>query len=424
VKVLVVGSTGFIGSHLVAALTAAGHLVRCASREPAETSACAEHVTMDYTQPLKAEALRTAVAGCQVVINAVGILRERGTQTFASLHDAGPRALFTACAAAGIARVIQISALGSYADAPSRYHRSKHAADRHLMDNPTDWAIVQPSLVYGAGGSSAKLFDLLASLPVTFLPAGGTQRVQPVFIDDLVAAVLRLVESPTALRCVLPVVGPEPMTLREFLGQLRTALGFGPARQMALPKAVIALAARIGDRLPGSLLDTETLGMLDRGNVGDPGELTRLLGRSPVPVSAFVTPADRPSRRTAAAMSWLLPLLRFAVAAMWFLAAIVSMGPYPVPESLALLRSIGAPPGAAPLLLVGAVALNFTFGVCSLLPRRPRWLWSAQIALVLAYTAIISWKLPALWLEPFGPVAKNIPILALLLLLRQLDRRP
>jgi len=184
------------------------------------------------------------------------------------------------------------------------------------------------------------------------------------------------------------------------------------------------IAASIGDRLPGSLLDTETLGMLDRGNVGDPGELTRLLGRAPVPVSAFVAPSERPSRRAAAAMSWLLPLLRFSLAAMWFFAAIVSMGPYPVPESLALLRSIGAPPTAAPLLLVGAVALNFTFGVCSLLPRRPRWLWSAQIALVLAYTAIISWKLPALWLEPFGPVAKNIPILALLLLLRQLDRRP
>jgi hypothetical protein len=56
-------------------------------------------------------------------------------------------------------------------------------------------------------------------------------------------------------------------------------------------------------------------------------------------------------------------------------------------------------------------------------PRRRRWLWSAQIALVLVYTAIITWKLPALWLEPFGPVVKNLPILALLLLLRQLERR-
>lgn len=379
---------------------------------------------MDYTQPLEAETLRTAVAGCQVVINAVGILRERGAQTFASLHDTGPRALFTACAAAGVPRVIQISALGSTADAPARYHRSKHAADRHLMDSAADWVIVQPSLVYGAGGGSAKLFDLLASLPVTLLPGGGAQQVQPVFIDDLVAAVLRLVESPVALRRVLPVVGPAPMTLRDFLAQLRGALGFEPARTLAMPRVAMTVAASIGQRLPASLLDTETLGMLERGNVGDPGELTRLLGREPVPVSGFVAPAERASRGTAAAMSWLLPLLRFAVAVMWFFAAIVSMGPYPVPESLALLRSIGAPPAAAPLLLIGAVLLNLAFGVCSLLPRRPRWLWSAQIALVLAYTAIISWKLPALWLEPFGPVAKNIPILALLLILRQLDRRP
>ena len=422
-KVLVVGSTGFIGSHLVAALAAAGHQVRCASRKGLGASGCDARVTMDYTRPLKPDELRAAVAGCQVVINAVGILREHGEQTFRSLHAEGPHALFTACAAAGVPRVIQISALGAAADAPAHYHRSKHAADRHLMNGPTDWAIVQPSLVYGAGGSSAKLFDLLASMPVTFLPAGGTQRVQPVLIDDLVAAVLRLAETSATLRRVVPVVGPSPMTLREFLAHLRAALGFEPARAIAIPAAIISLAARIGDRLPGSLLDTETLGMLDRGNVADPDELRRLLGRDPAPVSAFVKPAEQAPRRAAAALAWTLPLLRFGVAAMWLFAAIVSMGLYPVPESLALLRNIGAPPGAAPVLLIGAIALNLAFGVLSLVPRRPRWLWSAQIALVVTYTVIITWKLPALWLEPFGPVAKNIPILALLLMLRQLDRR-
>ena len=77
----------------------------------------------------------------------------------------------------------------------------------------------------------------------------------------------------------------------------------------------------------------------------------------------------------------------------------------------------------APALLAGAVVLDLALGVLTLWPRRPRWLWTAQIALVLVYTAIITWALPALWLEPFGPVAKNVPILAMLLLLRQMDRR-
>jgi hypothetical protein len=112
------------------------------------------------------------------------------------------------------------------------------------------------------------------------------------------------------------------------------------------------------------------------------------------------------------------------VAAIWAIAAIVSAGPYPLAESLALLESIGSPPEFAPLLLWSAVALDACFAILTLLPRRPRILWTAQIAVVVAYTLIISWRLPHLWLEPFGPVAKNLPILALLLLLRQLEKRP
>jgi hypothetical protein len=75
------------------------------------------------------------------------------------------------------------------------------------------------------------------------------------------------------------------------------------------------------------------------------------------------------------------------------------------------------------LLLVGAIGTDLAFGAMTLLPWRPRWLWPAQIAVVLTYTLIITWRLPLLWLEPFGPVAKNLPILALLLLLQQLEER-
>ncbi|HEX6636275.1 MAG TPA: SDR family oxidoreductase [Steroidobacteraceae bacterium] len=421
--VLLVGATGFIGSRLQRSFTSAGHEVRCASRRRPSGNESRDWIELDYSRPLSAQRLHEAVVGCQVVINAVGILREDGRQTFNALHDLGPRALFTACVAAGVPRVLQISALGAHAEAESRYHRSKHEADRHLMEMPVDWAIVQPSLVYGAGGTSARLFGTLASLPIMALPAGGAQRVQPVHVDDLVLAIRRLAESPASLRCVLPVVGPEPMTLREFLVDLRAALGEPRARAIAVPRALMRVAARVGDRLPGALLDSETLGMLERGNTGDATALRQWLGRDPRPVRAFVPPAEAGMHRRDAALAWLLPLLRIGVAAMWFIAAIVSAGLYPVAASLELLQRIGASATWAPLLLTGGVALDFALGVLTLWPRRARWLWSAQIALVLVYSAIITWKLPALWLEPFGPVAKNIPILALLVLMRQLDRR-
>ena len=422
--VMIVGASGFIGGRLAQAFGAAGHEVICAGRSAGARlpAGCSRAAHIDYTAP-SAPAWQPLLAGVDVLVNAVGILRESGAQTFDNLHVLGPRALFTAAALASVRRVIQISALGAEAGAIARYHGSKYQADRFLMELPLDWAIVQPSLVYGAGGGSARMFDAQASLPLVPLPGSGDQRVQPVHIDDLVEAVMRLAESPAALHCVLPVVGPRALTMREFLGELRATLGFGRARFLPVPRGLMALAARVGDSIPSMMLNRETFGMLERGNTGPPGPLERLLGRPITPVARFVSPARRESRRAAAALQWLAPLLRVAVAAMWLLAGIVALGPYPVQDSLALLRTIGVSAALAPVLLFGSAALDLLLGLLTLLPRRPPGLWSIQIALIVVYTLIITFTLPQLWLEPFGPVVKNLPILALLVLLQQLEER-
>jgi hypothetical protein len=125
----------------------------------------------------------------------------------------------------------------------------------------------------------------------------------------------------------------------------------------------------------------------------------------------------------AARWRWLEPVLRGGIAAMWIIAGLVSLGLYPTSESLRLLTAVGIPSTLAPVALTGAALLDIALGVLALWPRAPRWIWTAQILLVVAYTAILTVKLPQLWLEPFGPVAKNLPILALLLLMQQLARR-
>lgn len=422
-KVLIVGATGFIGARLAQAFASSGHEVTCGARSATPLpEGCAHLIPIDYTSLPAFDALKRLVAHHDLVINAVGILRERGRQTFAALHDEGPRALFAASVAAGVPRVIQISALGAAADAISNYHRSKHAADAFLAQQPVDWAVVQPSLVYGGGGSSSRLFDTLATLPITPLPAGGRQHVQPVHVDDLVAIILKVATAPTPLRMTLPVAGPEPSSMREFLADLRAAHGRAPTLALTIPRPLMRLTARIGDFLPGSMLDSETFGMLERGNVANVAACTRWLDRTPRPVAEFLRPDERDARWTSASLNWLLPLLRISVAFMWLIAAIVSMGLYPVDASLRLLRDIGISPAFAPVLLVSAIAIDLAFGIWSLLPRRWQWLWLAQIAVVIGYTLIITWRLPELWLEPFGPVAKNVPVLVILLLLHQLEK--
>lgn len=178
-----------------------------------------------------------------------------------------------------------------------------------------------------------------------------------------------------------------------------------------IPMILMRISAQIGQWLPRSLLDRETLAMLETGNIADHALTRRLLGRDPRAVEAFVEPRYREATLRQAQLVWLLPLLRFSIAAVWIWTGIVSLGLYPVTESYALLARVGVNDALAPILLYGAALLDLGLGIATLaLPRR-RLLWLAQIALIVGYTAIISVKLPEFWLHPFGPLLKNIPML-------------
>jgi uncharacterized protein YbjT (DUF2867 family) len=419
VRILLTGCSGFIGSHLVPALRAQGHEVICAVRGGAHGESL-RSIRVDFTQDVDAKTWIPRLAGVEAVINAVGILRESRAQTFEAIHVRSPQALFDACVAAGVRRVVQVSALGADQDASSRYHLSKRRADEHLAGLPLDWTIVQPSLVFGPGGTSARLFMGLASLPWIALPGDGNQIVQPIHIEDLVAGIVAVLESPGALRRRIAFVGPESMSLRTFLCELRRGMGLGNSRFVPIPLGWMRLVAR----LPiGGLLDSETLGMLMRGNFGDAAPLQELLRRRLREVRAFVPPSYASPLRMAAELQWLMPLLRWSIGLVWIATAVVSFGVYPVESSVTLLARVGVPAVAAPLLLYGAAVMDLIFGIGTLFLRKRRMLWLAQIAAIALYTLIITWRLPEFWLHPFGPILKNLPMLAGILLLYRLERR-
>ncbi len=420
--ILITGATGFIGSHLVEALAGAGHKVVCAVKSPPrEDHGRFPFIRVDYTRDFDIDVWKPRLEGVEVVINAVGIIREHGRQTFTALHDRAPRALFAACAAAGV-KVVQISALGADENARSRYHLSKKAADDALLALQNRAVVVQPSLVYGPGGTSARLFNLIASLPVIPLPGSGNQQIQPIHVDDLTRAVVALVETDRYLGQRIPLVGPEPLALRRYLSELRRLMGFGPATFLRIPVALIDITAQVGQRLGKGLLDVETWQMLQRGNTADPGLTRELLGREPRPVSEFTSRWEAEELRVSALLSWLQLVLRMSLAAVWLVAGIVSMGVYPVDESYALLARVGITGSIAPVALYGAAALDFAFGLGTLFLHRRRLLWIAQVTLIGVYTITITFFLPEFWLHPFGPLIKNLPILAVILLLYELEK--
>ena len=107
---------------------------------------------------------------------------------------------------------------------------------------------------------------------------------------------------------------------------------------------------------------------------------------------------------------------------MWIVTGFVSLAVYPVADSYVLLARTGITGRAAPLALGGAALLDIALGIASLALRR-RWVWWAQIALILGYTFVITWRLPEFWAHPYGPILKNVPILAALLLLAHVEER-
>ncbi|RYY83945.1 MAG: SDR family oxidoreductase, partial [Comamonadaceae bacterium] len=314
---------------------------------------------------------------------------------------------------------------GAEARAQSRYHLSKKAADDALRGLPLRAAIVQPSLVYGAGGGSAALFDRMAVSPLLPLPAGGRMHVQPVHVDDVVAGIVALVESPPAGVQTLVFAGPRPMPLRAYLADLRHALGEpAPLRVLPVPAALFRATAAVAGKLPGSLLDAETAGMLLAGNATHDNALPALLARPPREVRAFVAPdAAEPARRAAVLALW-LPFLRLAVAFLWLWTGIVSLGLYPVADSYALLARVGLHGALATIALYGAALFDFALGILTLAAparwRRPVWL--AQLALMGGYTVLITLFLPEQWLHPYGPISKNLPLAAAIALLWALER--
>jgi uncharacterized protein YbjT (DUF2867 family) len=420
-RVLVTGASGFIGARLVPVLRDRGHTVIEAHRSPAPGTADA--VAIDFARDIDASSWLPRLAGVDAVINAVGIFHERGSQTFRALHVDGPSALFNACVRGGVPRVIQISALGADEGAVTPYHLSKRQADRHLATLPLDWTIVQPSLVFGSHGASARLFATLASLPWVPLPGHGEQRIQPIHIDDLVEGLANLLECSGTAHRVIAFVGPEPMTLRRYLAELRVGMGLPPPRYMPVPLGLVGTTARLGDFTGMAMLTEDALRMLVRGNTADAGPLRQVLGHEARPPARFIAPDEARSLRTEAQLGWMLPLLRVSIAVVWIVTGIVSLGLFPVSSSLELLARSGVPAFLGPLFLYSAAALDLVLGLATLMMKRRRALWLAQIGLIAVYTLIITVRMPEFWLHPYGPLVKNLPMLALIYVLYRFEER-
>ena len=254
----VFGASGFLGRHVVRELTTRGWRVRAAVRRPY----LAEHLQVfgvpGQVQLFQANlrypaSVEDALRGADAAVNLVGLLAETGKQTFDGVQRDGAANVARACAAANIARLVHVSAIGADERAKSDYARTKGQAERAVREAVPEAVILRPSVVFGPQDDFFNRFGAMSRLsPALPLIGGGKTRFQPVYVDDVADAVCAALENPAHAGRTFELGGPEVMSFRELMGLLLRIVDRRRAL-VPLPFGVAGLMGRAGDlasRLP------------------------------------------------------------------------------------------------------------------------------------------------------------------------------
>jgi NADH dehydrogenase len=297
---MVLGGTGFIGRHAAAALRARGHAVVIGTRHPRRALAKLPPALRDCElREIHFESLTTRyiwkplLEDVDAVVNAVGLLRERGSETYDRVHNMAPGALGEACARLGL-RLVHVSALGLRPEARSRFLRAKLVAERKIMASGADYSIVRPALLDGEGGYGAAWLRRIAAWPVHPYPSDARGRLAPLDVRDLGEALAVLCERGGEGRREIELGGSAKRTLADYLGALRAVHEGRPALRLPVPAPLLRLAARACDLLHFSPLSAGLLELVRRDNLPRVNHLPSLIGRAATPVGREL-PAVQPA---------------------------------------------------------------------------------------------------------------------------------
>jgi NADH dehydrogenase len=286
-RVLVLGGTGFVGRHVVAKLSAAGHevVVLTRKRDRGRPLFLLPTVQVRQGDPYDRATLVRLARGADVAINLIGVLHARTRGTFERVHVALVRTLVDACRDAGVRRIVHMCAQGASASAASAYLRSKAAGEEVITRSELAWTVFRPSVIFGSGDTFLNLFAKLAAVfPVIPLAAAGA-RFQPVYVGDVAACFARAVVDDATIGQRYALCGPTAYTLEDLVRYVADTSGH-PRPIVPLGPGLAQLQARVLELLPGPLLTRDNLASMQHDNVCDapfPAEF----GISPAPLEAI-----------------------------------------------------------------------------------------------------------------------------------------
>ncbi len=267
-KVLVLGGTGFVGRHLCEKLSRAHVAVTVPTRQPLLARALS---TLPLVRAVPAnihdlDALTVLLRGHDAVVNLVAILHGNA-EAFERAHVTLAHTLAKACMAAGVQRLVHVSALGAAEDAPSMYQQSKAHGEAVLRAAELDLTVLRPSVIFGADDQFLNLFARLQAV-FPFMPlAGAGTRFQPVWVEDVATAIVRTLAQHDTHGQTFEAVGPEVLTLAELVQLAGRASGH-PRPVLPLPHALGWCQALAMECLPGQpLMSRDNLASMQTDNV-------------------------------------------------------------------------------------------------------------------------------------------------------------
>ena len=290
--ILVLGGSGFVGRHVCEQLVRAGYRVTVPTRR-ASRAACVQHLpglTVVEADVHDETSLARLMVGHAAVVNLVAVLHG-SEERFERTHVQLPSRIARAMQAAGLQRLVHVSALGADLQGPSRYQRSKARGEAALQAACLDLTLLRPSVIFGAEDKFLNLFADLQKI-VPFVPlAGSKTQFQPVWVNDVAAAIVRCLQDRRTIGQTYEACGPETFTLGELVhrsGQW-SGVNSGKGRPViSLPRWVGWLQALAMEILPGEpLMSRDNLASMKVDNVAS-GQLPDLqaLGIVPAALSA------------------------------------------------------------------------------------------------------------------------------------------
>ena len=274
------GGTGFIGRHFVHSLAATGAQIRVVTRSPARVKPLQPNGDVAQIVPVACHMAEEAsvaavVAGSDLVVNLVGILAEGPGRSFDAVHHQLAGRIARAAAAAGARTLIHISAIGASADSASAYARSKAAGEAAVRAAFPGAVILRPSIVFGPEDGFFNLFARLSQFsPVLPLIGGGHTRMQPVYVGDVAAAMMRAALDPALAGVTAELGGPMIYSFRELMELTLRMVGRRRCL-LTLPWGAAMFKAALLECLPGEpMLTRDQVRLLKQDNVVGAGAVT------------------------------------------------------------------------------------------------------------------------------------------------------